>query len=281
LRGELGQFFRCQVALEKLFERIANRTDFPILIGGFIVMKISLNVLKVCIVLAVFATAANALAQDQGGGGRRSGFRGRGGFGTNPLILLQTEPVQKELELSEDQKSSLTKLADENRGGGGGGGGQMSQEERQQRREAMQKKVNEVLLPNQQERLEQIVLQVSVKMQTAQALADSKVADKLQLTDDQKKQLADLSSDYRQKIMDLFQGGGPPDPDAMAKLRTEQSDKAMAVLTSDQKDQLTKLEGKTIDIDPSLLRGGRGGRNRGNGGGDGGKGNSGTGQPDA
>jgi hypothetical protein len=241
-------------------------------------MRINLNVLKVCLVLAVFATAANALAQDQGG--RRGGFRGRGGFGTNPLMLLQTEPVQKELELSEDQKSSLTKLADENRGGGGGG--QMSQEERQQRREAMQKKVNEVLLPNQQERLEQIVLQVSVKMQTAQALADSKVADKLQLTDDQKKQLADLSSDYRQKIMDLFQGGGPPDPDAMAKLRTEQSDKAMAVLTSDQKDQLTKLEGKTIDIDPAQLFRGRGGRNRGNGGGgDGGKGNDAKGQPDA
>jgi Spy/CpxP family protein refolding chaperone len=240
-------------------------------------MKTSSALLNVCVAVAVVAMAGNALAQGQGAG-RRGGFGGRGGF--NPLMLLQAEPVQKELELSEDQKTSLTKLADENRGGGGGGA-QLSPEERQTRRDEIQKKVNEVLLPNQQERFEQIVLQVSMKMQPSQALSDSKVADKLQLTDDQKKQLADLSSDYRQKFMDLFQGGGPPDRDAMAKLRTEQSDKAMAVLTSDQKEQLTKLQGKTVEIDPAQLRGfGRGGRNRGNGGGGGG-GTNGKGQPDA
>jgi hypothetical protein len=193
-------------------------------------------------------------------------------------MLLQAEPIQKELELSDDQKSSFTKLAEDSRPAGGGG--QMTPEERQQRREEMQKKVNEILLPNQQERLEQIVLQVSLKTQASQALSDSKVADKLQLTEDQKKQLGDLASDYRQKMMDLFQGGGPPDRDAMTKLRSEQSDKAMAVLTADQKEQLTKLEGKTVDIDPAQLLRGQGRRNRGGGGGgEGGKG--GKGQPDA
>ncbi len=155
----------------------------------------------------------------------------------------------------------------------------------QQRREETQKKINDILLPNQQERFAEITLQVSLKTQPTQALSDTKVADKLQLTDDQKKQLADLSSDYRQKFMDLMQGGGLPDPDAMTKLRTEQSDKAMTVLTPDQKEQLTKMEGKTVDIDPAQLRGfGRGGRNRRNGGGGGGGndgGKAGGGQPDA
>ncbi len=235
-------------------------------------MKTSCSVLKVCVAVAVLATAGSALAQGQGGG-RRGG--GRGGFGANPVMLLQAEPIQKELELSDDQKASIGKLAEENRGGGGG----QSPEERQQRREEMQKKVNDILLPNQQERLEQITLQ----LQGPRALSDTKVADKLQLTDDQKKQLADLSSDYRQKFMDLMQGGGPPDREAMGKLRTEETDKAMAVLTSDQKDQFTKMQGKKIDIDPMQLFRGRGGRNRGNGGGggnDGGKG-AGGGQPDA
>ncbi len=79
--------------------------------------------------------------------------------------------------------------------------------------------------------------------------------------------------------MDLFQSGGPPDREAMTKLRTEQSDKTMAVLTAEQKDQLTKMQGKTLDIDPSQLRGmgaGRG-RNR-DGGGNGGGGNGGGGK---
>jgi hypothetical protein len=237
-------------------------------------MRTSLSVLKVCVAVAVLALAADAMAQGQGGGGRRGGFGGRGGFAANPLMLLQAEPIQKELDLSDDQKTSISKLAEENRpgGGGGGGGGQMTQEERQTRRDELTKKVNDVLLPNQQERLAEITLQ----LQGAQALSDPKVADKLQLTDDQKKQLADLSTDYRQKTRDLFGGGGPPDADAMSKLRTDETDKAMAILTSDQKDQFTKMEGKKIDIDPmQLFRGGR--RNRGNGNG----GNGGKAQPDA
>jgi Spy/CpxP family protein refolding chaperone len=240
-------------------------------------MKRSLTVLNVCLVLALLATAASSFAQDQGGGGgrRRGGFGGRGGMGANPLMLLQAEPVQKELELTDDQKASLTKLADENRPAGGGGGFRdLSPEDQQKRLDEMQKqrdevqaKVNEILLPNQQERLQQITLQ----LQGARALSDAKVADKLQLTDDEKKQLADLSSDYRQKMMDLFQGGGPPDRDAMAKLRTEENDKAMAILTPEQKDQFTTMQGKKVDIDPAeLMRAFRGGRNRGNGGGGGG-----------
>jgi Spy/CpxP family protein refolding chaperone len=232
-------------------------------------MRTSISLLKISVAVAVLSTAAYALAQDQGGG-RRGGFGGRGGgFGNNPLMLLQAEPVQKELELSDDQKTSISKLGEDARQAFSGGN-RPSREEMQQAREDQQKKINDILLPNQQDRLQQITLQ----LQGARALSDPKVADKLKLTDDQKKQLADLSGDYRQKMMDLFQGGGPPDRDAMNKLRTEQNDKAMAILTSDQKDEFTKMQGKKIDIDPALLfRGGR--RNRG-GGGDGGKG-----QPDA
>src|SRR5262249_49740966 len=153
-------------------------------------------------------------------------------------------------------KTSLTKLVEESRPAGGGGGGNTSPEERQKRREEIQKKVNDILTQPQQQRMEEIVLQVSLKMQPSQALSESKVAEKLQLTEDQKQQLTDLSSEYRQKLTDMFQGGGPPDRDAMTKLRTEQSDKTMAILNDGQKEQLTKLQGKTLDVDASqLMRG--------------------------
>jgi Spy/CpxP family protein refolding chaperone len=241
-------------------------------------MTVKSSLFSLSFALVVLITAAS-VAQAQGQGGGR-----RGGRGVSSLTLLQSEQVQKELELTDDQKTSATKLADEYRPGGGGGGGNTSPEDRQKRREELQKKVNDILTPQQQQRLDEIVLQVSVKMQPSQALSDAKVAEKLQLTEDQKQQLTDITSEYRQKTMDLFQGG-PPDRDAMdkvrdamTKLRTEQSDKAMTVLTADQKDQLTKLQGKTIDIDASQLRG-FGGRSRNRaGGGNGGGGNDGGGK---
>jgi Spy/CpxP family protein refolding chaperone len=235
--------------------------------------------------VAVITAASVAQAQGQGGGRRGGGF----GRGVTPFRLLQLEQIQKEIELTDDQKTSVTKLADEYRpGGGGGGGGNMSREDIQKRRDELQKKVNDILTPPQQQRLDEIVLQVSVNTQPTVALSDSKVAEKLQLSEDQKQQLTDMTSEYRQKFMDLSQGG-PPDRDAFDKLRIEQSDKAMAVLTAEQKDQLTKLQGKTLDIDPGQLMRGFGGRGRnnrdggGNGGGGGGNGeNSGSkAKPDA
>jgi hypothetical protein len=250
-------------------------------------MKTSLRLLKVCVAVAVLATVTEALAQGGGGGGRN-----RGGRFLTELQIVQIEPVQKELAISDDQKASIGKLAEESRpnAGGGGGGNRPTPEEMQQRRDDQNKKVAEILLPNQQERLDQIMLQ----LQGADALSDPKVAEKLQLTDDEKTKLTDLSTEYQQKRRDLFQqgggggGGGAANQDAIQKLRTEQNDKAMAILTADQKDQFTKMEGTKLDIDPSLLRpnfgGGNGGgrRNRGNGGNGGGNGgNGGKGQPDA
>ncbi len=91
----------------------------------------------------------------------------------------------------------------------------------------------------------------------SQDLADAKVAEKLGLTSDQKSKLETLTTEYRQKLMDLgFMG----DPQERAKLVTEQNDKAKDLLTADQKAQLDKMMGKKIDIDPATLRGGGRGR---------------------
>jgi hypothetical protein len=103
-----------------------------------------------------------------------------------------------------------------------------------------------------------------------QALSDAKVADKLGLTSDEKQKVQDLSDELRQKRQDLFQGGGGGgfNQETMQKMReltTSEDEKALGLLTADQKAQLEKMQGKKIDIDPAtLFRGGRGGRgNRG------------------
>ena len=228
-------------------------------------MRTGLTVAKCAVAVVVMATVTSAMAQGrQGRQGRGGGFGG----GVQPLTLLQNEKVQSDLVLSEDQKSQVTKLVEENQaqrgqrgqrgqGGPGAGGAGGFAAAAQQRRDEEMKKINEVLLAPQQERFAQIMLQVEG---TSQALADAKVADKLGLTADQKTKLETLRTDYQQKLRDLFMGGGPPDQAEMAKLRTEQNDKAKELLSADQQKQYETMLGKKIDIDPATLRGNRGGR---------------------
>src|SRR4051812_21103659 len=101
-------------------------------------MKLRSNCLMMGIAASVALIASSAFAQPPGGGfgGGGGGFGGgfgggRGGFGqTDAVQLLGQEPIQKELELSDDQKTKITALADSVRearqamfqGGGGGGG---------------------------------------------------------------------------------------------------------------------------------------------------------------
>ncbi len=102
----------------------------------------------------------------------------------------------------------------------------------------------------------------------ADALNRPEVADKLGLSDDQKTKLKDIADDAQQKRMELISAGPPADQQEMQdrmqkgqKIRSEQKDKAMAVLTADQKDKLEKLQGKKFELDMSQLmpRGGFGG----------------------
>ena len=112
------------------------------------------------------------------------------------------------------------------------------------------------------------------------ALADAKVADKLSLTGDQKDKLTALNDEYQAKMRELFQtmrqngggggggggqGGFGNNPELTAAIK-DHNDKALDVLTADQKAQFEKMEGKKIDVDPASLRGRgrRGGAGGGN-----------------
>jgi Spy/CpxP family protein refolding chaperone len=223
---------------------------------------------------------ASALAQQgPGRGGPRGGGFNRG----DPVRLLALPEVQKELELVDDQKAQLKILGDE-----------LSQKLRKEytglrdipqaqrtakfaeiqaklkplNDEAL-KKVQEILLPNQWDRLNEI----SIQVRGAEALGDEKVQKELGLSDDQKSKLTKIRDKARSDITALFQAprDGNLDEDArrarFAEAREKvqgmikaASDDAMNVLTAEQRDKFEKMKGAKIEIQfPQRGRGGPGG----------------------
>jgi len=214
-------------------------------------MRTGASLLKIAVAVAIVATVSSAMAQG-GGKGNRGG--GRGGFGINAITVAKVEGVQKDLELSTEQKDSLAKLEP------AAFDPQSFQNDREaamkkmaENREADAKKVEEILMPPQRDRFAEIMLQ----LEGTGALRQEKVAAKLKLTDEQKTKLGEL---FAQR-----QGGGGGGGGNFQQAREERDAKAMEILTADQKSQFTSMQGKKIEIDRAALMGGgrQGGKGRG------------------
>ncbi|MFM9960198.1 MAG: hypothetical protein ACKV2Q_03120 [Planctomycetaceae bacterium] len=246
-------------------------------------------------VVAVLLSASMAFAQRPGGGqpgGRPGGFGGGfgGPGGSSPLLLVANEAVQKELGLKEDQISKLKTLGDEVREEMRGAFGNresfqalqdLSREERDKKLAEMREKsaaamkkvtdkakpkLAEILDATQRERLQQIAWQAA----GSQAYQDADLVAALKINKEQQDKLAAISKDFGEKTRALFAPGAGGGDDARTKMRElgESRDKALSeVLTADQREQFTKLKGKTFDV--AQLRGGFGG-GRGAPGGEGG-----------
>ncbi len=205
------------------------------------------------------------------------------------LGLLREDPVRTELELMPDQVEALQKIADEQRGQRPEFGNfqEMSEEERRAAFEKMQAemakrmaetkaKVEEVLLPAQFERLEQIALQV----RGDRALTQEDLQKKLTFTDEQKTKATELMTGFGDKMREMFTSG---DREGMRE-KMEAGQKQLgtdlvAVLTTEQKAEYEKLKGKPFDVSTvNVGRGGFGGRGQGGPGGQfGGRGGRGEG----
>jgi hypothetical protein len=114
-------------------------------------------------------------------------------------------------------------------------------------------KINEVLDAGQQKRLIGIMIQVNGPA----AIADPAVAKELNITDDQKKKLADVRQGVRSELEKLRDDSGSRE-DRAKKVQEIQDDvnkKILAELTSDQQAQLESLKGEKVDIDKDQLRG--------------------------
>jgi len=200
------------------------------------------------------------------------GRGGRGGFG-GPGGVINMEPVQKELKLSEEQvtkaketaqatrekfQEELAKLQD------------LDPQDRFPKMAEINAKISEETYaalakdwkPEQIKRLKQL----GVQQGGLQAFMSPAVDKALKLTDEQKEKIRAFQGEQMEEMRGLFGGGGDPQ-DAqkkMATLRKEFTAKGVAVLTDDQKKEWKELTGEPFEF-PAVgfgPGGGKGGKGR-------------------
>ncbi len=207
--------------------------------------------LTTVLTLAVTCAMTASAQQGRGGAGRFGG--GRGGM----AMLLRMKPVQDEVKLSADQREKVTKIADDAMEAMRDSFSNLRDASPEERREAMEKfakqsgetdkKITEILKPEQAARVKELSLQ----LRGVGALSDPEVATALKLTDDQKTKLADMAAANRPASGQRGGGGaGASDEDraARAKARAEREAKTLEVLTADQREQFSKMQGKKFEF---------------------------------
>lgn len=227
---------------------------------------------------AIISLSTAALAQPPGGRGGR-GFGGPGGpFGGGIIGLIQTDEVQREIELSTEQEDELRaireEVQDQIRGEMGDmfrGMRDMSDEERQARfdeirtrfediNKDVESRLQKTLLPHQFDRLKQIDVQARVQRGGASALTEGELAETLDLTDAQRDQLREKSEEVEKDLNDKIQ-----------QLRLDARKQLLEVLTPEQRAKLEGMMGAEFAVPEQQFGpqrggrfgfGGRGGRNR-------------------
>jgi Spy/CpxP family protein refolding chaperone len=213
------------------------------------------------VVVGTLAATSRLLAQPPAGGppgggpvgppGGPGGFFGGGGIAG----ILQMPEVQREIELTDDQRTELGKLRNEVRDqirnqmqDSFNGMRDLSDEERQARvdqiraqmetiRKDVEGKLQKTLLPNQFDRLKQIDLQSRVQREGSAALSQGELADQLGLTDQQKEQLQQKSEQVQQDLQAKIR-----------QLRLDARTQLLDVLTAEQRTKLEALMGTQFDL---------------------------------
>jgi len=223
------------------------------------------------VTLALVFVAGQMQAQDEakkGMGRRGAGFAAGpmfGGMGQGKTMLLANPQVQKELNLTEEQKTKITEVR---RGmmPGRGAGRNATPEERKAEAEKRKtaaadadKKIADILKPEQMKRLNGIFIQTG----GAQALKDKAVAKELSITEEQTKKIDAAIKTGDEKRREMFQGGarGADTREKMEKLQKDTLAAALEALTADQKKKYDEMKGKEFKLEPMQPRtGGAGGR---------------------
>ncbi|MFH1921935.1 MAG: hypothetical protein ABIP48_18875 [Planctomycetota bacterium] len=217
-------------------------------------------VLATALVLgAVLVAAAQARAAE----GAQRGF-GRGSSRGSLLGLLRLEQVQKEMKLSEEQTAKVRKVVETL-------GAQMRDqytalreiEDRDQRRAKtsemrdefdgkVREQLRDVLEREQMMRLYQIRMQVRA---VVDSLASRYVAGRLELTEEQKEKLAEINKDLQTRQSELYgtmrDATDEQRSEAFQKLREIRNDageKALGVLTAEQKESFEKMKGEKVEL---------------------------------
>lgn len=213
------------------------------------------------LILGVLVCSSAAFAQ-RGPGGRGRGGPGFGGpgFGGGSMFMLMNEQIREELEIVPDQLEKLQKIGEQGREGMRemfSGMRDLNEEERrakweeirakmEERRAALQEEIDNVLLPHQKERLDQIQVQMRMRGGAGRALGGDFLAEKLGITDAQKEQLEKVREEVEAELQKK-----------MAEIRAEAEEKILGVLTATQKAQLEKLRGEPFEFQFGGRDGGR------------------------
>jgi len=221
---------------------------------------------KLFVVIAVVALVGSAMAQ--GGGGGRGGQRGMRGGNPNSLSsLIRRADVQKDLAITDDQKTKITeiqtssrqKMQDARAAAGDDRAAQMAA--MQKIGEEVGKEQLAVLTADQQKRLKEIFVQV----RGTQSVLNPEIQADLGLSDDQKSKIADLQKRQQQANQEIQAKVRDQSID-QAEDRTEQqkNNEVLAtevekVLTDAQKSKLKEMGGKPFTADAPAGGGGRGG----------------------
>ena len=219
-----------------------------------------LVLVMVLVMGAAFACAAQAQERE----GARRGFGGRSSRGSL-LGLLRLEQVQKEMKLSEEQTAKVKEVVEKL-------GTEMREqytalreiEDRQQRTEKttalsdefdgkVREQLRDVVEREQIMRLYQIRMQVRP---AADSLANRYVAGRLELTDEQKQKLAEIAKESQAKQSEVYATMRDATDEQrseayqkLGKLRSDMDEKALGVLTAEQKKSFEEMKGEKIELE--------------------------------
>ena len=225
------------------------------------------------IVVSVLAASLvySALAQGVFGGQPRQGQGGpaqRGqGFGRMmgmgmASALLERPDVQRELNLTEQQKTQIRQMQEAMRTAWQEMRNLPPQERRQKMDELRQKNdPTKVLNEPQKKRLREIELQAMGPT----AFLQPEVADELKLTQEQRSRLQGIVMEQMQQLREQFQGGGSGQGQGMQnfqQMRDQMEKHMLEVLTPAQRQQWQQIQGKPFQFEGGrpMLWGGMGGR---------------------
>jgi Spy/CpxP family protein refolding chaperone len=176
-------------------------------------------------------------------------------------MLLERPDVQRELNLTEQQKNQIRQMQENQRVAMQELRNLPPEERRQKMQELRQKNdpVN-VLNETQKKRLREIELQAM----GAFALMQPEVADQLKLTQEQRSKLQGVVMQSMQQMREQFQGGGfGQGAQQMQQMRDQMEKQMLEVLTPVQRQQWQQMQGKPFQFEggrPMPWGGGRGGQ---------------------
>ncbi|OYT75459.1 MAG: hypothetical protein CFK49_03070 [Armatimonadetes bacterium JP3_11] len=244
-------------------------------------MRLKWIAVSVCTTIFV----SGALAQSGFGQPRQGGQapRAQQGFGrmmgmNMAGMLLERPDVQRELNLTEQQKNQIRQMQENQRVAMQELRNLPPQERRQKMRELREKNnPTKVLNETQKKRLHEIELQAM----GAFALLQPEVADQLKLTQEQRSKLQGILTQSMQQMREQFQGGGfgqGQGAQHFQQMREQMEKQMLEVLTPAQRQQWQQMQGKPFQFEggrPMLwdgMRGGQQGAPRGGSGFGGGRG---------